>query len=889
MKRRYSVLKFIVFMFLFMIPVCFSDWVYLNKTASVAAANTDEVTVTIHTRQYVDDVVTDNYANKKVVSTRTETETTYSPKKVDAVITAAHEVSTQTGALVDGVQVTVVTKQEEILTKVDKGDKDWIGRHKYTYTISLYEWTVETKKTNPIDKSTYSVKIAKGNTISPIELNIPGFTNYGYYSDQSFRTLFDFTKPINSNTDIYLKYYQRSSLLTQFINEKTSGTYSIYDSSRGGSKGQFDVSSDFTYDSNAGFDFLNQVVIASGVTINFIYLDNQLYPSPNTGAIADGDDANNNHRDSKSNVALDYYDGQYIGNNKCSVMIRLNGNLTVKGNLNIGAKVGGVNSNTHFSEIIGEYAQLDLNGYNLIIDGGTVNCYGSILDRLGGGKVIVKNGGTIQGLMTVTDAKGGNQITYGYGKGQSPFDEYRFAYIEAPIVAYYGTTIKAYLKLDIGSLGISNIYANIIGPVGSSVFSWGDKKTEDDCLEIVPYINKNLYPSSVSNPKYKSIYTKMYYYRYRYNFKANVILNSQIPLNARINVKNIEKRDIAIDWARIGVPIPSFFDLQLFGNYSLTLKAKLLLLPGSSFVTMKNSNLIFNPGEEVNYEDLSIYANLLVLKVDVYIKGEKIRNRGSLMAYDRSYYSYNYDEFNRHGYGLNVESAYWKFTKSSNHMIMGNVTIDNMPDNSYKYLISGPISISKQSINKLVTSSYVQTYDVKGSQAGSWWFSSSHSTYESSVNMITSFNALPLISNGKAYIKDNNLNIKGVFDDDTHLFTAGDQTYFLWTPNDYLIGGSDPKNQNALTDYTVTPTLVNSVIDNQIIKTNDKYYIFYKGVFVPVLDSIASGTTYTSVNASLRKFCSNNNSPLVADSPKYDSAAMNYNSTNKRWAFTEFN
>lgn len=886
MKRKpYFILKIIMFMFLFMIPVCFSDWIYLSNPSSIAAANTDEVTVTVHTRQYVDDVVTDNYASKKEVSTRTEKGYKINPYKVGDVITPEYVVDTQTGPVVDGIQIITVTKREERVSNRESVDWDT----KYKYTISLYEWTIETKKTNPIDNAVYSIKVAKGNTINPIDLNIPGFMNYGYYADQNFKTLFDFSKPINSNTDIYLKYYQRNSLLTQFINEKTSGTYSIYDSSRRGSKGQFDVSSDFTYDSNAGFDFLNQALIARGVTINFTYLDNQLYPSPNTGAIADGDDANNNHRDAKSNVALDYYDGQYIGNNKCSVMIRLNGDLTVKGTLNIGAKVGGVNSNTHFSEIIGEYAQLELNGHNLIIDGGTVNCYGSIIDRLGGGKVIVKNGGTIQGLMTVTDAKGGNQITYGYGKGQSPFDEYRFAYIEAPIVAYHGTTIKAYLKLDIGSLGISNIYANIIGPVGSSVFSWGDKKTEDDCLEIVPYINKNLYPSSVSSPTYKSIYTKMYYYRYRYNFKANVILNSQIPLNARINVKNIEKRDIAIDWARIGVPIPSFFDLQLFDNYSLTLKAKLLLLPGSSFVTMKNSNLIFNPGEEVNYEDLSIYVNLLVLKVDVYIKGEKTRNRGSLMAYDRSFYSYDYDNLNHHGYGLNVEANYWKFTKSSNHMIMGNVTIANMPDNSYKYLISGPISISKQAINKLVTSSYVQTYDVKGSQAGSWWFSSSHSTYESSVNMITSFNALPLISNGKAYIKDNNLNIKGVFNDNTHLFTAGDQTYFLWTPNDYLIGGSDPKNQNALTDYTVTPTLVNSVIANQIIKANDKYYIFYKGVFVPVLDSIASGTTYTSVNASLRKFCSNNNTALVADSPKYDSAAMNYDSTNKRWAFTNFN
>lgn len=898
MKRRYSVLKFIVFMFLFMIPVCFSDWVYLNKTASVVAANTDEVTVTMHTRTQSSNVTPSAPAvsDKKEdasLGTRSFSEEkkglskpkpSYEPGNPGDLLGEAEKIGTVSSFNSDRTVETIVTSfKQEGIKKRDENQIDW-RTYKYTYMVAWYTWTITITKTReaPVDSvSSYSLKVKKGNTISPCDLPIENYKQYSYFADNKYSTLFDFSKPINSNKDIYLKYFNGDSSLTQFINGKTSGTYSIYDSIQQGTNGHFDVSTDFTYES--GFDYLSQATVASGVTINFTYLDNQVYPSPNTGAIADGDDANNNHRDGKSNVALDYYDGQYIGNNKCSVMIRLNGDLTVKGTLNIGAKVGGVNSNTHFSEIIGEYSQLDLNGHNLIIDGGTVNCYGSILDRLGGGKVIVKNGATIMGLMTVTDAKGGNQITYGYGKGQSPFDEYRFAYIEAPIVAYHGTTIKAYLKLDIGSLGISNIYANIIGPVGSSVFSWGDKKTEDDCLEIVPYINKNLYPTSVSSPTYKSIYTKLYYYRYQYNFKANVILNSQIPLNATINA--IITKDIAIDWARIGVPIPSFFDLKLFDDYSLTLKAKLLLLPGSSFVTMKNSTLIFNPGEEVKYQDLHIYAVI----VDVYIKGEKTRNRGSLLAYDRSYYSYNYDKFNRHDYGLNVESAYWKFTKSSNHMIMGNVMIENMPDNSYKYLISGPISISKQAINTLVTSSYVQTYDVKGSQAGSWWFSSSHRTYESSVNMITSFNALPLISNGKAYIKDNNLNIKGVFDDDTHLFTAGDQTYFLWTPNDYLIGGSNPKNQNALTDYTVTPTLVNSVTANQIIKANDKYYIFYKGVFVPVLDSIASGTTYTSVNASLRKFCSNNNSPLVADSPKYDSAAMNYNSTNKRWAFTEFN
>ena len=82
-KKPYFILKIIVFMFLFMIPVCFSDWVYLNKTASVAAANTDEVTVTIHTRQYVDDVVT--VSEKKVVSTRTETGYLINPYNVGTI------------------------------------------------------------------------------------------------------------------------------------------------------------------------------------------------------------------------------------------------------------------------------------------------------------------------------------------------------------------------------------------------------------------------------------------------------------------------------------------------------------------------------------------------------------------------------------------------------------------------------------------------------------------------------------------------------------------------------------------------------------------------------------------------------------------------------------
>lgn len=883
MKKK-NIAKIIVLLLSFLVPAGLSDWIYLNETSTIEAGNEDKCTVSVHQRLQKQDVVTDNSSNKKTVKEEKveDSGTAFKHKEVGDVIKEASDVKTVVGEIVDGAQETTVTFQKTIVTKVDAN----FLQTKFTYTYSTYEWTVVTKRYLPVDTSSFSLKVQRGHIISPFDLILSESMQYEYYSDSSYSTLFDFSKPITGDVNIYLLYRDGVSSLTTYINEKTSGTYSVYDGNRGGSSGSYNVFDDFAYETNGKFDYLGAATISSGVTINFVYLDNRLYPSPNTGAIADGDATD--HRDTKANVALDYYNNQYIGNNNCSLMIRLNGDLTVKGTLNIGAKVGSVAADKTYSQIIGNYTQLDLNGHNLIVDGGTLNCYGSIVDRIGGGKVLVKNSGTLMGLLNVTDGRGGNQTTYGYGKGQSPFDEYRFTYIEAPIEAMHGTTLKGYLKLDLGSLGLSNIYANIVGPSGSSVFSWGTKRMEDDRIEIVPYINTNLYPTDVSKQEKNKIYLNMYYYRYKYVFNANVVLNSKIPLKARINFKDLKKEDVDIDWARIGVPIPPFFDLLLKSTYSLTLKAKLLLLPGSSFVSESNSTLTFDPGEVMTYPDVSISVKILVYKVEVYIKGETTRNRGGLMAYDRSFYTYNASTHVPQNKGVYALYNYWKYTKPSNHMVLGNVEIRDIPD-SYKYLISGPISFSKESIQSILGSSDVQTYDIKGEQNGSLWFSPDYPTYESSVNLITSFNALPLISNGFAYIKDASLNLKGTFDSTTRLFkTDNDKKYFLYTKNDFLQGGSAPENQNALTDYDVTPTLVDGEINNQIIKASNAYYVNYKGVFVPVLDSLTSGTTYANLNANIRKFCSNNNTALYSNSTKYDKAKLKFDTSTKMWVFDGF-
>lgn len=900
MKRNY-VAKIIVLLMSFLVPVAFSDWIYLNETSNITTKNEDECVVNIYkVLQTGDASVSSRTESKKTqdnsVQPRTFSEetgrfgSTYDNNKF---INLPILVSLKSSFSSDGLKETLVTsyKQEKVISK-ETTTVDFLGnKYRFTYKIAWFVWTSSatiTRSKTSLEKIEKTVNVSKYNYVKPLDLGIDGYNQYSYFSDSSCKNLFDFNKPINGDTNIYIKYISGKSGLTDFINSKTSGTNSIYDGARGGSSGNYDVVSDPAYETSGYFDYLNEATVSSGSTVNFVYLENKLYPSPNSGAISSGDGAD--HRDSKANVALDYYNGQYIGTNHCSLMVRLNGDLTVKGTLNIGAKVGGVSSNGTFSQIIGEYTQLDLNGHDLIIDGGTVNCYGSIVDRIGGGKILVKNKGKIMGLLTVTDGRGGNQMTYGYGKGQSPFDEYRFAYIEAPIVAMHGTTVAAYLKLDLGSLGISNIYANIIGESGSSVFSWGDKKTEDDCFKIVPYINTNLYPSQTSGQGGNSVYLKMYYYRYKYIFYADVILNSKIPLNTTVNFKGLVKKEVSIDWARIGVPIPPFFDVIVSNGHSLTLKAKMILLPGSSLTTQKETTLIFDPGDLVKYDDVKMAINVVIIDLEVYIKGESTRNRGGLMAYDRSFYSYNANGKTHFQQNTGVYTCpdYWKYTKASNHMILGDVEIRDMPD-SYKYLVSGPISFSKKSVQALINSNFVQTYDIKGEQNGSRWFDGDNTTYKSSYNLITSFNVLPLISNGAAYIKDSSINLKGTFDSVTRLFNASNgKKYFLWTKNDFLKDGSTPEDQNSLTDYDVKPTIVDGELNNQIVKAANTYYLNYKGVFVPILDSLNSGTTYSNVTANIRKFCSNNSTNLYQNSSKYDKVKLNFNSTNKIWEYIDF-
>ena len=900
-------------MFLFILLLCltinlgFSSWTYMNEISNINTVNDDECTITIHTRCYSNNVnitVTDNYKSAvtegSAFAEPSLSNTTYSPYKEGYVVPNSKTTVGSNTVISDDktVETITTTYKEKRVKNAHKGSWTLSG-NKYTYDVIYWVWTVVTTKTKeaPIDDvSSKVIKVQRGQIIKPFELNIDNYCNYGFYKDSNYSSLFDFSKPITSDCDIYLKYVEGSSQLTGIINGLSSGSYIIYDSNRGSSSSNsnsFNLFDDNTYVSSSRFAYLDEATLSSGTTLQLVYNDSKIVQDPSTGSITD--DNAGDHRDNSGNIALDYYGNAYVGDKYCHTKIVLNGDFTVNGTLEIGAKVGSVNSNSRISFIIGNYAQIDLAGHDLIIDGGNVNCYGSIVDSIGGGKIIVKNGGTIMGMLVITDPKGGNQMAYGYGRRQAPFNEYKLAYIEVPIYAYNGTTIKGYAKMDLGSLGLSNCYLNILGSSSSaSIFSWSSNNNENDYICLKPYIVTSLYPTNdVSSQASNNIYLDMFYQRFSFIINANITLNSTIPLNAEISIKKgiTITKSIDLDLARIGVPLSPFFDVLLKENFELILKSKLILYPGSSFMTEPNSNLILDPGEVKTYKDVSI--NFIGI-VNVNIPGETKRNMGGLMAYENNLGYYNGYSPNYMGSGVNAISGFWKYTNASNHQILGNLTIRDVSD-SYKYYLSGPISFNSKALSTIKNSNYVRTYDLKGEQFGSIWFNGSNLTYEASFNLISFFNCLPLISSGRAILKDSNLNLEGVFDYKSGIFSGGthNQKYCLLVPNDFLIGGSDPSNQQNKVDLTITPTLVTGSIDNNIIYINNNFYVYFSGIFVPAISDSngnqfdsTGNTAYTSLNANIRKFCSNNNSPINAKTKNYDNVVLAYNASTQLWKYT---
>ena len=789
------------------------------------------------------------------------------------------------------------------LLKQERGTrKDWyLSWVKYCY--GYYYPTVQYRKVvtreyveaTEQELSTSIVKVKKGGTLSKVPLSLDNYNFMGYYSDENCTSSFDFKTPITANTDIYLKYVNKSEndSLTKQIDKLSSGSLNAYNHNGGGTGGSgtsFDIAKDDAYNTATSTCFLSSETIANGATVNFTYGEGKTCEDPYLGQITEG--LGNHRTSSDSSISNEYTNSTKVGLSDCATHIALANDLTIKGTLNIGAKIGSYTNGSKYSYIIGKYALLDLYGHTLTVDGGTLNAWGVIQDSVGGGKIIVKNNGIVTATLSVSDGRAVRQMMLSISKRQSPFTEYQFPYLNAPIHFENGTTFKSYLKFDIGEFGASSFEINFIGKE-NALFLWAD---QNGTADYIPGVTASLQSDAIK----KDCYNK----RNRFVFNANIKQNYNVQLTIEISL-SLGSAKATLDFGRIDFPISPFFEIVVKNGNTLSISSKITFYPGSSLYVEKGATLSFSYAGIKKYDATT----------GVVITGETRFLIGGIMSYtnnisDLSSLGYGSAKFSTGFYG---SSEYWNVARTSNIVIDGNMEFDtninlsNYEYDDHYYLLSGSMSLSKNALIQIYNAkSSIRTYDLKAELTGGHLFESTNTDTKYQYERAASYNINPLISNGWAYIFDSNHAIRGEYvsgvvsnSDDIDLkngalnYTSKGKNYFLKTSIHMYEDGSAEGNQESRINKIITideATNLNGTF--KILKSSDgTYYVRYKGIYMPVNTSLDGITVSNStiLNANCRKFMSNKDvTKYDSNAGKYDSVLLSFNGSKKEWSYKSF-
>ena len=281
--------------------------------------------------------------------------------------------------------------------------------------------------------------------------------------------------------------------------------------------------------------------------------------------------------------------------NNCVSRIKLSSDLYLSNTtLTIGARVGfcrwgADSSQTNYQGfIVGSYNELDLCGKTLIVGSGSqLKIIGSLLDSVGGGQIVVENGGTLITTFVVEDAYHETSIPSAYSLGDAPFKMYRAPYLNASIKFNKGSKFLGNIKIDFGSDGNTNMYnnkyLNIIGDSNEYVIN------TSGCVDNSYILRETIWDEElILNTKNESgtrqdiVYEKVNFKFYECN---NVVINN--PLLDEFTISGVS---ISLVRDRADFYIPNYYSFYLY-NSSVVIKNNLVFLPGSYLFADENSSI----------------------------------------------------------------------------------------------------------------------------------------------------------------------------------------------------------------------------------------------------------------------------------------------------------
>ena len=563
-----------------------------------------------------------------------------------------------------------------------------------------------------------------------------------------------------------------------------------------------------------------------------------------------------------------------LTNNTKTLNITLLGDLIVNGNLTVGAKTGNLTDSGELqSYIIGNYASIDLNGHDLIVNG-TLRVFGEIKDSKNTGKIVVNNGGELYFLMSYTDGRGGNHTIWGYSKEQSSFTDYRFPYISSKILLNYGSRVRAYTKFNLGQLGGSAATFNLLGTETQNYYlTWcGDS---NDYIEIIPY--------SVGNITNSNFLNRFYNYRYKIDIYEDLQFNNAyttVQFSVSALIFNL-KGSIDIYLSRVNFPISSFFDINILSDSKILLPYKIILYPGATLFVDENASLEFSYINNFTYERVSFEGIKHIPEVTKNLSG-------GIISYNYSFDKYSNPSISSIGVGLyssTYSSYFTNYFNVNSANILGNIIFNS--GNSEKYVFSAEINLSLNDLNIIKNNrDKVQTYYSLGQQNNDVWFSGiSEATpgNDNAIVRVNSYLTLPLISNGSAYLISDSFSLsEGNYDNQNNIIEKDNEYYFV-AGSDTVLEDNNSNQDNPIdtTVMIIKAEYINKEI--QAVYGNGNFYVYYCGTYVKANenDLRLEGNSIIIVNdtvtINLGKFFSNSSKT----SANYNEFGLRF--SNKMW------
>lgn len=413
--------------------------------------------------------------------------------------------------------------------------------------------------------------------------------------------------------------------------------------------------------------------------------------------------------------------------NNCVSRIKLSSDLYLSNTtLTIGARVGfcrwgSDSSQTNYQGfIVGSYNELDLCGKTLIVGSGSqLKVIGSLVDSIGGGQIVIGNGGTLITTFVVEDAHHETSIPSAYSLGDAPFKMYRAPYLNASIKFNKGSKFLGNIKIDLGSDGNTNMYNNnYLNVIGDS----------DDCMINTSSCDSNSYilretvwdEELISNTRNETG-TKQDIAYEKINFKfyncGNVTINNpslgQFEFNAIIF-----KVKISLIWDRCDFYIPNYYSFYLY-NSSVTIRNNLVFLPGSYLFIDEDSSVTLSAK---SYGEFSIDSGGSLLPSSINVKDFYQSVGGLLFVREKANYS-EMTKYKSAGDSVNLNifintinfRSYLNKNRPGYADIYGQIKFDTSKT-LYKelYHLGGEINIYNQNLfaqNVRNASSFVELYN----------------------------------------------------------------------------------------------------------------------------------------------------------------------------------